>query len=107
VKWTFKFESNQQFNPVILDITIVAFRNSANTPKNRKPVVNTLTVECRGQLADSAHRHVATHVTVYVSVGACALARDILDGLLRSGASPSPLKVDVVHSLQHTHRVGE
>jgi len=105
VKWTFKFESNQQFNPVFLD-TIVAFRNSANTPKNRKPVVNTLTVECRGQLADSAHRHVATHVTVYVSVGACALARDILDGLLRSVSSPSSLKVDV-HSLQHIHRVRE
>ena len=49
-------------------------------------------------LPDSAHRDVATHVTVHVSVGACALARDLLDGLLPSGASPS-LKVDAVHSL--------
>jgi hypothetical protein len=48
-------------------------------------------------LADSAVRDVATHVTVHVSVGTCALA--LLDSVLRSGASPSSLSVDVVHSL--------
>ena len=78
----------------------VAFRNFVNAPKKQK-VCGKYTHRGvqRAQLADSAHRHVATHVTVHLSVGACALARDLLEGLLPSGAPASPLKVDVVHSL--------
>jgi len=30
VKWTFKFESNQQFKPVILDITVGKMQNYVN-----------------------------------------------------------------------------
>jgi hypothetical protein len=84
----------------------VAFHNFANAPKKQKAGGKyTHRGMPRAQLADSAHRHVTTHVTVYVSVGACALARD-LDGLLRSGAPPSPVKVSVVHSLQHITECG-
>ena len=60
----------------------------------------------RAHLADSALRHVSTHVTVHVSVGAFAIARDLLGGPLRSGASPSSPKADAVHSLQHVTECG-